>query len=363
MSTETPPHGGSTVDRLWSMVARPEILGGGCLVAGGLLVGAAVRSSGGGWLEPMRAASVLPFAAGLLALVAILWVGMIWDRERELRVADVAGRRSRLASRRLPTIGATTLLVGAATLIASWLFTQADKPPGTVTLPTGERAEAFQSRIAGEQVDVMLPMRLHLQQVSLDPAPSVQVAFSRPGEDPFGQRRLRTGETVAMEGYRLAPTGLSGAEGNLQAVIASTKEDTIKAAAGAGETFKLAPQGPEYEVADITKNYMQALGPAVRIDNEKLGSFWAFERSEGSDAFPEFRHDLYVESLQRSPGVTFTVTPDFPVWPIGLGGILFVCGLAMLVAFPERVRRGGGVESFNDAGSLADAQLEEEEAT
>jgi hypothetical protein len=363
MSTETPPHGETTVDRIWSTVARPEILGGGCLVAGGLLVGAAVRSSGGGWLEPLRAASVLPFVAGLLTLVAVLWVGMIWDRESDARVADIAGRRSRLASRRLPTIGATTLLVGAATLIASWLFTQADKPPGTVTLPAGEKTESFQSRIGGQTVDVMLPMRMHLQQVSLDPVPSVQVAFSRPGEDPFGQRRLRPGETVAMEGYRLAPTGLSGAEGNLQAVIASTREDTIKAAAGTGEAFKLAPQGPEYKVADITRNYMQALGPAVRLENDELGSFWAFQKPDKADGFPELRHDLYVESLQRAPGVTFTVTPDFPVWPIGLGGSLFVCGLAILVAFPERIRRGGAVESFNDAGSLADAQLEDEEAT
>ncbi len=361
MSSQMPPGQQTFVDRVWSTVVRPEILGGICLVAGGLLVGGAVGASGGGWRDPLRVSSLLPLVAGLAALAAILAVGLVWDRHAETRPVEGAGRRD-WAGRTLPAVGATSMVTGAAMLLASWFLVQADAPPGSLTVPIGETAEAFEARIAGEGVEVMLPMRVHLEDLSMENGPEVEIAFSTPGRDPFGGRRMSAGETVAMEGYRLAPVGLSPEQGNLRATVASRRDETISTAVAEGERFKLSPQGPEYRAAEIVRNYMETLGPAVRIENDELGSAWVFERGAGGGGAPEFEHDLYVEGLQRMPGVRFAVTPDFPLWPIGLGGGLFVVGIALLVACPERVRRGGRRESLNEAGGLFEESTIDEEA-
>lgn len=365
MSTDMPPDHDTAVDRMWAAVANVEGIGLALLVAGGTLVTQAVVSTGaGGWLEPLRAPAIVPFIAGLLAGAAILWTGVIWQRYGRTDVADAVTGRGRLTGRTLPTVGATSMLAGVVTMVAVWFLIQTAGPTGSVVLSPGAKTEAFQSRVAGEEIDVMLPLRLHLENVQLKGAPGVKVAFSTPGEDPFGQRKLMAGESVKMEGYRLAPIGLSAEEGSLEATIRSRREKTIPATVGSGETVKLSPDGAEYTVVKVVKNYIDAVGPAVQLESEKQGRFWVFTAADAPEDRPNFEHDLYVDSLQRSPGVLFSVTPGFPLWPIGLGGSLFIVGLALVMAFPEQVRRPGGterdLESFNELGALTEEDGDEE---
>lgn len=364
MASDIRPERDTVVDRIWATVASLEAIGLALVVAGGTLVVQAGFTAGdGGWLEPLRSPMVVPFVAGLLAGAAVLWLGAIWQRYFRTEVADGTARRGRWTGRTLPILGATGMLVGATTMVAVWFLVQAAGPTGTVVLSPGSKTEGFESRIAGEELEVMFPLRLHLQSVDLEGTPSVKVAFSTPDEDPFGQRRLLSGEAVRMEGFRIAPIGLSTEQGSLQATIRSRRQKTIAATVAEGETFKLRPDGPEYEVQQIVKNYVDAVGPAVQLTSEARGQFWVFSGAESDDRRPDFGHSMYVDSLQKAPGVMFAVTPDFPLWPIGLGGGLFVVGLALVMAFPERVRgrfeTDGRVRSFNEAGPLAEGDEEE----
>jgi len=364
MSTDIPPERETAVDRIWAAAASLEGIGLGLLLAGGMLVVQAVTSDRAvAWLEPLRSPVLVPFIAGLLAGASLLWLGAIWQRHFETESTDASPGRGGFTSRTLPTLGATGMLLGATTMVAVWCLVQAAGPTGSVVLAPGAKTEGFQSRIAGEEIEVMFPLRLHLRSLDPEGTPSVKVAFSTPDRDPFGQRRLLSGEPVDIEGFRVAPVGLSTEQGSLQATLRSRRDETIPATVGEGETFQLRPDGPEYQVRKIVKNYIDAVGPAVQLEAEQKGRFWVFTDSESDRPRPDVGHQMYVDSLQKAPGVLFRVTPAFPLWPMGVGGGLFVIGLALVLAFPERVRHrldaDGRIRSFNDAG--ASTEIDEEE--
>ena len=370
MPTQPGPQRQTAVDRIWSSVARTESVGLAAILAGTLLIVGALSAQGGAWLEPLRIPSLTPLVAGLLAAAVIVWLGVIWERFRRTTAVDEEGELGRGSGwqlRTLPLLGGVAMLAGAGIVVASWFTVQASARPGRMTLSAGEKVEQFESEIAGETVDVMLPRRVHLEQTKLEGVPWFEVSFSEAGGDPQGRRKLRPGESVRLYGYRIAPVGLTTSGGRLLGQFSSGDDGTIPQRATAGGSFKLSPQGPSYKVEEIVENYLGAVGPAARISSEEYGDFWVFERASQAEPPPAFLHPLQLDEIERAPAVVFNVSADIGVWPAALGGSLFVCGLALCLALPERVRflddefsdEGGRVVSFNDAERLAEGEASE----
>jgi len=340
-------------------------MGVGMLVSGAGVVALTAAVSGGanGWLEPIRPSYALPVVAALLGSALVLGCAGLRERWRASR----AGRGTTAWRRRtIPAVGLVSAGAGVALLLASWLFLHRSSPAGELILTEGETAEAFQGRVAGEPVSVRLPQRMTLQRAEYGSVRSFEVALSKPDADPHRRDRLLPGQTMEFGGVRVAPVGLTADTDALRATIGSTESETISTTVGSGDSFRLRPDGPQYEVLQIVENYLGSTGPAVQMKSEPHGEFWAFRPVAGSTA-PEFIHDLRVEGIERAPGVVFSVAPAVPRWPAGLGGALLLIGFAAIVAAPERIRIGGGdgggrLASFNDAGRLL-ADLADEEET
>jgi len=353
MERQPQPPRDSFVDRAWSVVTAPASVGVLVSVTGAICVVVAVASAGDGWLEPLRPTFALPAVAGLLGGAAVLAAGAYWERWRRSRPGPEATGWS---ARAVPAVGVLCAVVGVGLLIANWLMFLRASPPGEMILNEGDQAEAFEGSVAGESVEIMLPARVRLDGVEVGSRPTVELAFSEPGSDPFRRARLAAGQTTQIEGLRIAPVGLAADSGALRATISSEADETITATVATGDTFRLRPNGPEYQVRDIVENYLESLGPAVKVESPERGAFWLFGRSGGPKE-PEFIHDLRVERLERAPGVVFSVAPVIPRWPAGTGGVLLLLGFAVVLVVPERVRidieeEGERPASFNDAGRM-----------
>ena len=345
-------------ERVWAVVATPTAIGIVLLVSGAALVAGSVAASGGGWLEPLRLYPLVPIVASLLAAASLLWLGGIWERFVSTVSAPTSEGEPGWALRSAPILGGVLVLVGAAISVASWFSVHAASRPGDMTLSAGEKAESFQSRIAGEQVDVMLPLRFHFEQRASGDGPLFEVALSEAGGDRFGRRQLRPGESIAVRDYRITPVDHASEKGRLQATIESSEEKTIPARVAPGDSFKVRPEGPSYEVREIVENYLGFMGPAARLESEEHGEFWVFQRAAKEEGGPAFAHDLVLASIERAPAVVFFVSPNVVIWPVALGGCLLVLGLALCMALPERVRYRDqeGVFSFNAAGRLSEEE-------
>lgn len=353
MERQPHPSRESFVDRAWSVATAPVSVGVLVSVAGAICTIVAVANDGGGWLDPLRPTFALPAVAGLLGGAAILAAGAYWERWRDSRPGPEATGWS---ARVVPALGVLCAAVGVALLVGNWLTILRASPPGEMILSEGDQAEAFEGSVAGESVEIMLPVRVRLDGVELGARPNVELAFSKPGSDPFRRARLGAGQTTEIEGLRIAPVGLAADSGALRATISSAADETISAKVATGDTFRLRPDGSEYEVQEIVKNYLGSLGPAVQVESSERGAFWVFDRSGGPKE-PEFLHDLRVDRLERAPGVVFSVAPAVPRWPAGTGGILLLLGFAVVLVVPERIRvdsdeEEGRPASFNDAGRL-----------
>jgi hypothetical protein len=362
MSQDISSSDDSLLESVWRSVVRTESIGAMVVAAGALLMAGTFRAEPGvSWLDPLDVGASIPAAAGLLGGALILWLALIWQRYRLSEGLDVDGEPTRQPTwqtRRLPIVGAVSAIVGLGFCIGTWFGVLGADRPGRLVMSPGQQAESFESRMAGETIDVMLPMRFRLDDLTLEPEVGIEVSFAEPGSDPFGQRRLGTNGSVSIESYRIAPIGLTTSEGRLRATVESRRDDTIPARATKGQSFKLSPDGPSYEVVDAVDNYLGAMGPAVRLSSEQTGAFWLFERAGAAEPAPDLPHQLELTGLDRVPSVVFAVTPKIPIWPVALGGSLFIFGFAVCIAFPERIRRLGDGESepisFNEAGLLVE---------
>lgn len=349
----------SAVERAWRVAARPEFIGLLLLIAGATCVVVATSVGGGsdavGWLEPLRVDYAIPTTAGLLGGALVLWGGVAWARWSNSELdAETGGTDWR--NRRLPMFGALAALAGGVLTLVGWFALQSGKPPGQLTLSSGEKTAAFEGRVAGEAVDVMFPYRVHLERAKLEERPTCALGLAKPGKEPFSRATLGPGESMAVGAYRVTPVGLSVEKGDLRATFSSHRDRTVRAVASPGESFQLRPDGPEYQVETIQKNYLDSLGPAAKLSNDELGTFMAFQRMPEGEAAPKFLHDVRVDGVEKGPAVVFSVTPKLPTWPVAAGGALLVFGFALCLAFAERVRivEGGDLraDSLNEAGRL-----------
>lgn len=360
MPTHLQPGRDSLVERTWQTAVRPEFVGLLFLVAGAVSLVVAFTTGGTaadpvGWIDAVRIDFAIPTTAGLLGGAVILLVGAAWDRWRRSEVDSESGA-SEWRNRRLPLAGGLIGGLGVVFVLVGWFALLSAGPGGELTLTTGETAESFQGRVAGENVAIMLPYRFQLEGAELEEGASFDVGLAKPGNDPFRRATLGPGRSIAVGEYRVAPVGLSTESGQLQAVFTKSEGEGT-AVATLGESFRLGPDGPEFKVDAIEENYLDTMGPAARLSSGEMSGVWAFQRTPKPEHLPEGRPDVQLERIEKAPAVVFRVSPAVPMWPVFVGGGLLVVGFAISLIAPERVRllEHGEyrVDSFNEAGRFA----------
>ncbi|RAL25459.1 hypothetical protein DL240_04405 [Lujinxingia litoralis] len=310
------------------------------LVLGGLL---ALYAAAGapGWAQ----AGPMPSVASALAIVLVVALGSL-----------ALGWTLRKRGSALGTLAALAMVVGFGLLTGAWLLGHGRLPVGTLVLPMHQTLQTYKVQQGNRRVDVMLPLRMTLESVVLGREPAANIALSRIGESGVPAQRLGPGQSVDVSGLRFAFVGLVPQTDVYRAVVRSQAENTIPAAGVVGDTLNLAIGGEGYEVITTTANYLDALGPAVQLEDARGQRFWVFE--EPADArTPGFEHGLWLEELQEVPAAVIQVSPVRPFGMLGAGAGLCVTGfLLMCVA-----GIGGGGRRHEDDEEHADASDDEGE--
>lgn len=323
-----------------------------------------------GWIqarsEPATAqAMALLFVVGLAGLAGGLWrrisargegeylipVDESDGSEEEERSLQEAPRRTRAA-----LIGAVALVVGFGVIAGDWLSSHRSLPAGELVLPANQSRESYQVRQGAREVEVMLPLRMTLRNVDFGEEPRAFIRFARPGQQSAAQE-FHPGRSLDVEGLRFVFAGFAKERGALRVVMSSEEENTVSAAGVAGDTLRFELDGPGVQIVEAVENYLDVLGPAVKLEGEDGEAFWVFQRAGGVEAGPRFGHSLRLERMEMVPAAVMKVTPVRPIWPFGLGLTLVLLGGLLFVAFPDRggkkVEGGWKVWSLNRSTELS----------
>ncbi len=371
------------IDRIWSRATEPRVPGVCLLMAGVLLAvtpwtGAPEPLEASWWDTSLHVPGAASVAAGLAALAGVLMVGALWNRYR-LVTGSVAEKTApadavlehgpataSVKESRLPGVawtGAVSLAVGVVLVLGGWFASHSEISASRVLLASGETIEHYSVEHGAEELDVMLPLRLRLDRLETGETPTAHLQAFELGEDRPAPQAILPGGGLEFDGFRVTFVGMRPDAEKLAAVFASDEPDTIEASATEGETFELGLDGPTFEVLEVTRDYLGAMGPAARVRSAEIGEFWVFQSAANTRLDPDLGHSLRLEALETQPAAIFTVAKSQPFWPLSVGGTLFVLGFALLIAFPERIvrltERQVRLWSINDAGRITEQTLDE----
>lgn len=323
------------VEQIWDYVTHPALLGGMLTVAGVLTMSAPwlkipSRQVPGWWALPVQATDVLQVSVLLGVLVAALGAGLC--------IHAMSGSRDNERKRLL----ASVLVMGAGAIgcVGCWLSLQSEVPATQASFSIGKQVEYIVGRVRGEPVRVMLPRRVKVDKLVATSPASLTFTLNRPKQSDAKPTTLAVGESVDVEGTRFTFIG-SGVDGQqLQGVIAGASAQSIAAAARKGSTVRVTLDGPEYDVKDISLNYM-GMGPAVQLEVEDSGAFWVFSR-QSEESARAFDHGLQLLRVESMPAAVMTVGPVRAFEPLAIFGGLFILGLGGLLLW------GGGGGATRD---------------
>lgn len=299
----------------WLMtLANPAVAAASLVLAGVMALYAAAGAPG--W----QSAGPMPQVGSATALLL------------SLAAASMAMRWTTLKGRsELGALGVGAMVLGGAVLAGGWLTGHGTLPVGELVLPMHETRQAYEVKQGSRQVDVMLPLRMTLESVVLGAEPSIDLTFSRLGPDGVPPQTLGVGESLDVSGLRFAFVGLVTDTEVYRAVVRSQEENTIPAAGVVGDSLSLAINGPSYEVVATTSNYLDAMGPAVQLEDSEGQRFWVFEELE-VEPRPELGAGLWLDELQEVPAAVIRVSPVRPFGVLGVGAGLCVAGFLLLCA-------------------------------
>ncbi len=292
--------------------------GEGRWVGGGMWVLAAVLAGLAVVLSPMNVIDVAAWttplsepelARGLAATLLLGLGGFLW--------ALFSGDRP---PKQVMVFGGIAL-VGAVMVVGGWLTHHRSLPAGEVLLPLNQTQESYEVVQGHRVVEVMLPLRVTLVTVDGDEA---AVGFARPNQEGVEPRRFTPGRSLDVRGMRFAFTGFSRQAGALRVRLSRQEEDTIEAVGVRGEGVRFRPGGQVYTIEEVTENYLEVLGPAVRLRDERGDAFWVFQRESAAET--GVGAGFRLESMEAVPAAVMTVTPVRAFWPFGVGLALFVLG-------------------------------------
>lgn len=281
--------------------------------------------------EPQTARAVgALILLGVGGLVARLLRGFspTWKYSEKAHRQDTLEEGSSRGSTKGALVGACLFGLGSLLLVFSWLGAHQNVPAGKLLLPANQAQQAYHVKQGHREVKVMLPLRMTLQAVEFGDEPRAMIRFARPGQQSSPQE-FWPGRSLDVEGYRFVFAGFARGEGALRAVMTSAEEDSIPAAGVVGDTLRFQLEGPRFTIVDALENYLEALGPAVKLERENGEQFWVFQRT--FEKGPDFGHPLRLERLEQVPAALIIITPVRATWPLGAGLLLLLSGLLLLL--------------------------------
>lgn len=311
------------VAKIWRRVYRPEVAAALVFAAAMVMLLAAwtelpSRPTQGWWSVPFHFPEVLRGSATLLGLAWVVFLGVEIQRAKD-------------GAKRLQTLGRMLVGTGVALGVGVWLWGQSSLPSAIMQLPVGQTIESISARDARGAVKVMLPYRLKVTELDASTGRgSVQISGVN---EPGNIYDLEVGSPLLVNGYRISLLGLAWDERFLEATLEGTEENSISDVGTKGSKVKFTLEGPEYDVLQISRNYLQAMGPAVELGSEASGRFWVFQRAEADAMKPAAPVKLL--GLKTAPMAILAVskTEGGPVY--SAAAIVFIVGLLLLLFIRE----------------------------
>lgn len=351
------------IDRFWNYLVRPRPVGTLVAVAGlsvlaGPTVAVPARLTHGWWSTAFHFDDVTRAGSALIAVAAVLATAALWRRIRGESPADVDGdgpQRERLTNL-APALGLFLMGTAVCLSLGTWWASQARFPVSKVSLPVTTKVESYPAIDVRGSVKRMLPHRMQVLEVQPEQG-AARLGFTTAAKpDDVIEETVRVNAPVDVDGIRYAVVGVEYDERVPRAILESGKEGTIPAAALKGETVRFAPDGPEFQVRQIVMDYLNALGPAVELENEEYGRFWVFQRAHPLGENFSAPYEIRMQGLETAPVAVLTIgeAPDVDL-AAGLA-VLFVVGLGLFLGFDERRRALNGVTSMNAASVLMEEE-------
>lgn len=360
------------VSWLWEALVRPSTIGGMITIAGAVLIAAPwlnspKKLSTTWWSAPLQNLDVLLIAMLVLAfalpLSAGLWINLQHMKKgqrpiiNDIDLTTEPDEAPNTLAQKLAPFGVVLMVAGVLTGVVPWVFMQRDVLPTQAPFAVGKSTEYVTARISGRPLRLMLPQRVMISNIKMKAPQEVTLTISKPKQNDVPKQTLKARESIDVEGKRLTFVGLTEDARNLRAIIAGSTKQSIETTGRIGEKIRVTLDGEGYEVKNISRNYMGAMGPAVQLTSEKTGDFWIFERQPKPGLGKGLGNGLKVVRLETLPAAIFTVGPAVPFWPLIVAGILFVLGAGLFFGMPHALAFDGKRRrwtSLNEAGRFAE---------
>lgn len=312
--------------RLWEFVVQPPFVGA-LLVVAGLIVALAPTASvpeapsQGWWVAAYRFANAAQSGVTLL-LVAGSFAGALAFAEFQ--------RRKAARQNVMPLLGAATMGLGILLGVGSWFGGQTSIPTSRVSIAPGQTIEAFGAIESGRAFKVMLPNRIFVD--SVDPQDGrATIELRKAGEESGVRNDIFVGDPLEVGDYRIALVGLELDPRARTAVL--TEEGGIEVRASVASKVRFIPDGPEYEVKQITLNYIGVMGPAVELLGPDGDRFWVFQRDAQLDK-PLAK--IRLLRLEAAPVPVFAIAPARGSALGPLAALCFLIGFFIVLVVRDR---------------------------
>ncbi len=318
------------LERGWRFATRPEFAGTLLLVAGlVLLIGPTTRlpesPSYGWWTAAFRFPDAVRVAASLIAASSVVILGKALAAEWSEGVISSRGRRRIRWARWIPFASLAAMVVGATGALFLWFGAQAKLPTSRVSIAPNQTIQSFPSIASGRTVKVMLPQKIRL--VSLDAAAGkATVELKTAGEEAGVMNDVFIGDPLPV---RTVDVALIGVEVDPRFFAARIEmKGGIEVLAAPGQKVRFTPDGEQFEIREVVKNYVGRLGPAVHIVRPDGRSAWVFERDSAlEEPMTEFR----LNGIQTAPVAVFSFASTRYGGGVAAFGLVFVLGLGLML--------------------------------
>ena len=359
----------------WGLLVKPTMIGALLSISGALLVlapwlKAPGRRSSAWWVGGLEDAALLMMVSVLSAIAlglmvgvawqgrlarrgeAPLWVDLTWSQTPEPE--QTPGLRAPWAG----PAGVALMVLGVLLGVGCWLSLQGDVLPTQAAISVGQPTEFVRARVSDQPLRLMLPRRVQISDIRMAPPQSVTLTLALPKQQDVSPQTLLANESVEVGGKRLTFVGVIQDPQQLRVVLSGKGEQSIEATGRVGDKVRVTLDGPAFEIKEITRNYLGAMGPAVRLDSEQTGAFWLFERPTNERLGSPFDEGLRLVRLETLPAAVFTVGPPVPFEPLVVALVCVLLGTGLLFGAPQLSVLGRGRRqgiSLAEAGRWAES--------
>lgn len=306
------------LERSWQFIARPRVAGVVLWVAGVIVMltptaTVPAQPSHAWWVAAYRFTNAVQSGMTLLVAAAAAGVAIL--------ATQMAGRRRHPLS----TLAVALMWLGVTLGVATWFYGQADVPTSRVAIAPGQTIQSYPAVESGHRFQVMLPTRVFV--VEVDPeAERATIELRQPGAESGVRNDVFVGDPLDIGGVRVALIGMEVDPRSNSAVV--TMEGGIERVVVPNSTVRFVPDGPEYQVKSIARNYLGSMGPAVEIVTPDGDAYWATQRDS---ALTRPFTDVRLLRIQSSPVPVFAVTKTPAGGFVPVAAVVFALGMALFL--------------------------------